>query len=69
MVRWAGHVVHMGMKKGAYHASLDCCKERRHYEDIEIGGKILLKWILEKQNGVVCNEFIWFRTGISGRLL
>jgi hypothetical protein len=28
-----------------------------------------VKWILEKQNGVVCTGFIWLRIGTSGWLL
>jgi hypothetical protein len=28
-------------------------QDRYHYEDLEAGGKIILGWILEKQDGVV----------------
>jgi hypothetical protein len=31
-----------------------------------IGGRIILKWILMKQNGRVWNELIQLRTGIRG---
>jgi hypothetical protein len=43
--------------------------ERDHYEDAEVGGTIILKWILEKQNGLVWTGFIWIMTGTSGELL
>jgi hypothetical protein len=26
----------------------DSQKERRHYEDLDVGGKIILKWTLER---------------------
>jgi hypothetical protein len=29
---------------------LEIQKERDHYEDLEIGERIILKWILEKQD-------------------
>jgi hypothetical protein len=28
-------------------------KETYHYEDQDVGGRIILKWILEKKDGVV----------------
>jgi hypothetical protein len=32
-------------------------------------GMMILKWILEKQDGVVWTGFIWHRIGTSGGLL
>jgi hypothetical protein len=37
-------------------------------EDLDVGERIILKWILEKQDGVVWTGFIWLRTGTSGGL-
>jgi hypothetical protein len=37
-------------------------------EDLAIDGRIILEWILEKQSGKL-TEFIWLRTGASGRIL
>jgi hypothetical protein len=34
-----------------------------------IGGRIILKWFLEKYGGVVWTGFMWLRIGSSGRLL
>jgi hypothetical protein len=36
-------------------------RERDHWEDIDVGGKIMLKWILGKYDGVVWTGFIWLR--------
>jgi hypothetical protein len=40
-----------------------------HKEDLDVGGRIILKWILERQNGVVWTGSIWLRIGTSGGLL
>jgi hypothetical protein len=37
--------------------------------DVDIGGRILLKWVLEKNYGVVWAGLNWLRTGKSGGLL
>jgi hypothetical protein len=44
-------------------------KERDHYEDLDISGSIILKWILERQDGVVWTGLIWLSIGTSGGLL
>jgi hypothetical protein len=44
-------------------------KPKDHLEDLGIGGKIILKWILRKFDGMAWTGIVWFRTGGSGRLL
>jgi hypothetical protein len=43
-------------------------KERGHWEDEDIGGRIIISVNLEKQV-VMLTGFIWLITGTSGRLL
>jgi hypothetical protein len=38
-------------------------------EDVDVDGRIILKWILEKYDGVLCTGLIWLRIGTSGELL
>jgi hypothetical protein len=44
-------------------------KERDHQKDQDVGECIILKWILEKQDGVVWTELIRLRLGTNGGLL
>jgi hypothetical protein len=44
-------------------------KERDHWEDQDVGGWTILKWILERWGGMVGIGSIWLRIGTSGGLL
>jgi hypothetical protein len=41
-------------------------KERDHWEDLDVGGWIILKWILDR---MVWTGLIWLRIGTNGGLL
>jgi hypothetical protein len=47
-MRWAGHVVRMVEKRNAYRLLVESRKERGHYEDLDVRGRIILRWILER---------------------
>jgi hypothetical protein len=42
---------------------------KNHWEDQDVGGWTILKWILERYDGTVGIGLIWLRIGTSGRLL
>jgi hypothetical protein len=44
-------------------------KKRDHWEDQDVGGWTILKWILEIYDGMVWIGLIWLRIGTSGGLL
>jgi hypothetical protein len=44
-------------------------EERDHWEDLDVGGRIILRRILERSDGVVWTGFIWLKIGTSGGLL
>jgi hypothetical protein len=43
-------------------------KVRDHWEDQDVCGWTILKWILERWDGMVCIGLIWLRIGTSGGL-
>jgi hypothetical protein len=62
-MRWAEHValtgrrgIHIGFRR-------ESRKERDRYEDLDVDGRIKLKRILDKENGVVFIGLIWLRIG------
>jgi hypothetical protein len=65
-MRWAGHAARMRAKRNAYSLSVESQKERDHQENLDVGRRIIFRWILEKWDGV---ERIWLRILTSGGLL
>jgi hypothetical protein len=61
-IRWAGHVGQMGgdMHTGNWWKNQN---GRDHLEGQEVGGWIILKWILEEYDGMVWTELIWLKIG------
>jgi hypothetical protein len=41
-------------------------KARDHWEDLGVGGRITLRWTLQRQGSMVQTEFGWLRIGFSG---
>jgi hypothetical protein len=59
----------MGEKKNKYRILWERQEDRDHWEDKDVGGWTILKWILERQVGMVWTGLIWLRIGKSGGLL
>jgi hypothetical protein len=47
-MRWAEHVAHIGRRGMHVGFWWESQKKRDQYEGLNIGGKIILKWILER---------------------
>jgi len=60
--RWAVHVAHMGRVVGNL-------RERDHFEDLGINGRIILRWICRKWDVRAWTGSVWLRTGTSCRHL
>jgi hypothetical protein len=54
----------MGFERNVY--GKENQRERDHEEDQDVGGWIILGWILERQEGVRWTRLIWLRRGTSG---
>jgi hypothetical protein len=59
----------MGQIRNEYKIWLESLKGRDHPEDLDIDGRIILKWNLRKLGWRVWIGFIWLRIRTSGRLL
>jgi hypothetical protein len=52
-MRWDGHVARMGQRGMHIGYWREIQKERDHWEDQDVGGWTILKWILDRQEGMV----------------
>jgi hypothetical protein len=58
-----------GEKRNAYRILEGNPEGKSHWEDQDVGGWTILKWILERLDGIVWTGSIWLRIGTSGGLL
>jgi len=47
-MRWAGHVAHMGEGRGVHRVLVGTPRERGHWGDPDVDGRIILRWISRK---------------------
>jgi hypothetical protein len=47
-MRWGGYVAPMGKKSECMQSLGENLKEMGHDEDLDVNGRIILKWILEE---------------------
>jgi hypothetical protein len=64
-IRWIGLIACMEGKR----VLVGNPKEMRLLGTLDVGERIILKWILEKQDGVVSIRLIWLKTGTSRGLM
>jgi len=65
-VRWAGHVAHMGERRGVYRVLVGNLYERDHLGDPGVDGRIILRWIFRKWDVGVWTGWNWLRIGTVG---
>jgi hypothetical protein len=68
-LRWAGHVSHMGVRRGAYRILMGNLMEGDHLEDPNVDGRIMLKLIFERLDGGAWTGLIWLRVGTDDGLV
>jgi hypothetical protein len=58
-MRWAGHVAPLEDRRGVY-------RERDHWGDPGVDGRIILRWIFKKWDVVVWTGLSWLRIETGG---
>jgi hypothetical protein len=62
-MKWAGHVARIGRRGMHIGYWWESQKVRDHWEDQDTGGWTILKWILERYDGMGWIGLIWLRIG------
>jgi hypothetical protein len=62
-MRWAGHVTRMGEGRGVYRFWWETLRERDHWGDPGVDGRIILSWIFRKWDVGVWTGSSWLRIG------
>jgi hypothetical protein len=68
-MRWAGHVTRMGEGRGVYRILVGRPEGKNNWEELGVGGRIILRWTLGRQESMGQTGFGWLRIGSSGGLL
>jgi hypothetical protein len=68
-MRWTGHVACMGRVEVCTWFWLGGPTVRDHWEDLGVGGRIILSWTLWREVSMEQVGFGWLRIGSSGGLL
>jgi hypothetical protein len=65
-MRWARYVARMGENRGVHRVLVGKPGERGHWGDQIIDGRIILRWIFRKLEGVVGTGWSWLRIETGG---
>ena len=66
-MRWAGHVVRMGEGRGVHRVLVGRPEGKRPlYGGPDADGRIMLRWIFRKWEGVARTGWSWLRIGTGG---
>jgi len=67
-MRSAGYVVWMGERRSAFRVLVGRPEERRPLGNLDIGGRILFKWIFKTWDGEAWTGLVWCRIGTGNFL-
>jgi hypothetical protein len=62
-------VARIGEDRGVHRALVGKPEKRGHWEDQDLDGRIILRWIFRKLEGVVGTGWSWLRIGTGDRHL
>ena len=66
IMRWVEHVARMGQGREFTGFRWENLMGRDHWGDPDVDGRIILRWIFRKWEGVVGNGWSWLRIGTGG---
>ena len=69
IMRWVGHMAHIGERSGTYRVLIEKLEVKRPLGRSRHRWNYNIKWILKKLDGRVWSGFIWLRLGITDMLL
>jgi hypothetical protein len=58
----------IGEKRNVYKVLVGSQKERGYWDDTDVGRRKILKWVLEKEYGVLWIGYIWLSVGTNVNL-
>jgi len=65
-MRLAGHVARMGERRGVHRVLVGKPEGKSHWGDPDVDGRIILKWIFRKWEGILGTGWSWLRIGRGG---
>ena len=65
-IRWAVHVARMEDRRGSYKVLIGKPDGKKHLEDPDVDGRIILRWIFRKWVVGIWTGSNWFRIGTVG---
>ena len=65
-MRWAGHVARMEEGRGVHMVLVGKLKGKNQWGDQDVDGRIILRWIFRKWEGVVGTGWSWLRIRMGG---
>ena len=65
-MRWAGHVARMREGRGVHRVLVGKPEGKRPLGRPSVDGRIILRWIFRKWEGVVRTGWSWLRRGTGG---
>jgi hypothetical protein len=66
-MRWVGHVACVGKGRGVYGVWRGNLRERDHWGDPGVGGRIILRWIFRKWDVGLWTGSSWLRIETGGK--
>ena len=64
--RWAGHVARMRKGRVMFRVLVGNLREREHWGNPDVDGRIIFIWVFRTWEGVVGTEWSWLRIGRGG---